>query len=42
MFASLDMPAASAQTRAQLGWYPNGPTLLDDLRNMDTAALAGR
>ncbi|QGZ66691.1 SDR family oxidoreductase [Paraburkholderia acidisoli] len=31
MFAGLDMPASSAQTQAQLGWRPGGPTLLDDL-----------
>lgn len=31
MFASLDMPASSAQTRARLGWRPTGPTLLADL-----------
>jgi len=42
MFASLDMPAASTQTRARLGWHPKGPTLLDDLRNMEPPAMAGR
>ncbi|RZF29052.1 SDR family oxidoreductase [Paraburkholderia sp. UYCP14C] len=31
MFAALDMPASSAQTRARLGWQPTGPTLLADL-----------
>jgi nucleoside-diphosphate-sugar epimerase len=31
MFAALDMPASSAQTRARLGWQPTGPTLLSDL-----------
>ena len=31
MFAALDMPASSAQTRARLGWRPTGPTLLSDL-----------
>lgn len=31
MFAGLDMPASSAQTQAQLGWRPSGPSLLDDL-----------
>jgi nucleoside-diphosphate-sugar epimerase len=31
MFAALDMPASSAQTRARLGWQPAGPTLLSDL-----------
>lgn len=31
IFAALDMPASSAQTRARLGWHPTGPTLLADL-----------
>ncbi|CAB3806571.1 SDR family oxidoreductase [Paraburkholderia fynbosensis] len=31
MFATLDMPASSAQTRARLGWQPEGPTLISDL-----------
>ncbi|HEY1609369.1 MAG TPA: SDR family oxidoreductase [Paraburkholderia sp.] len=31
MFAALDMPASSAQTRARLGWKPTGPTLIADL-----------
>jgi nucleoside-diphosphate-sugar epimerase len=30
-FASLDMPASSAQTQKQLGWTPSGPKLLADL-----------
>ncbi|MDR3643830.1 MAG: NAD-dependent dehydratase, partial [Clostridia bacterium] len=34
MFASLDMPASSAWTRAKLGWHPTGPDLLTDLGNM--------
>jgi nucleoside-diphosphate-sugar epimerase len=34
MFAGLDMPASSAQTRKQLGWNPTGPDLLTDLKNM--------
>jgi nucleoside-diphosphate-sugar epimerase len=34
MFASMDMPASSAQTRKQLGWNPTGPTLITDLENM--------
>lgn len=37
-FASMDMPASSAQTRARLGWAPTGPKLIDDLRNMDFAS----
>lgn len=35
MFAALDMPASSAQTRAKLGWEPTGPTLLDDLAQLE-------
>lgn len=31
MFFSMDSPASSAKTRAQLGWQPAGPTLIDDL-----------
>ncbi len=34
IFAGLDMPASSAQTREKLGWNPTGPTLLTDLGNM--------
>lgn len=34
IFAGLDMPASSAQTREKLGWNPTGPTLLTDLLNM--------
>ncbi len=34
MFAGLDMPASSAQTRKQLGWQPAGPSLIADLNNM--------
>jgi nucleoside-diphosphate-sugar epimerase len=34
MFASLDLPAASAITRAKLGWDPVGPRLVTDLENM--------
>jgi nucleoside-diphosphate-sugar epimerase len=34
IFAGLDMPASSAQTRKKLGWNPTGPTLLTDLGNM--------
>ena len=39
MFAGLDMPASSAQTRRKLGWEPTGPGLiadLDDLRLSDS------
>jgi nucleoside-diphosphate-sugar epimerase len=31
MFAGLDMPASSAQTRRRLGWEPTGPGLITDL-----------
>jgi nucleoside-diphosphate-sugar epimerase len=31
MFAKLDMPASSAQTRKKLGWEPSGPGLIADL-----------
>lgn len=34
-FAGWDALTSSAQTRAQLGWNPNGPTLLTDLANMN-------
>jgi nucleoside-diphosphate-sugar epimerase len=33
-FAGRDPLTSSAQTRAKLGWNPNGPSLLTDLRNM--------
>jgi nucleoside-diphosphate-sugar epimerase len=31
-FASADMPATCIRTRAELGWSPQGPSLMDDLR----------
>lgn len=34
-FASLDMPASSAQTRKALDWRPSGPGLIEDLNNMN-------
>lgn len=37
MFAALDMPASSAWTRQRLGWTPEGPGLIEDLRNMTYA-----
>ncbi len=37
-FVGLDGPASSAWTRAQLGWEPTGPGLIEDLRAMDYAA----
>jgi nucleoside-diphosphate-sugar epimerase len=40
MFASLDMPASSAQTREHLGWMPSGPGLIADLARMNYAAAS--
>jgi len=37
MFAGLDMPASSAQTRQKLGWQPTGPSLIDDLERLVVA-----
>jgi hypothetical protein len=34
MFAGLDMPASSAQTRERLKWRPTGPGLITDLEQM--------
>lgn len=34
MFAGLDAPASSAQTRRQLGWQPTGPGLIADLERL--------
>ncbi len=33
-FASRDLSASSVQTRTQLGWHPNGPTLMADLEKL--------
>jgi len=42
MFAGMDMPASSSQTRQRLGWKPTGPGLIADLDQMRHAeALAG-
>jgi nucleoside-diphosphate-sugar epimerase len=35
MFAGLDMPASSAQTRKKLGWEPTGPGLIADLERLE-------
>ena len=35
MFAGHDMPSSSAITQKKLGWKPEGPTLIEDLNNMD-------
>ena len=37
MFAGLDMPASSAQTRRKLGWEPTGPGLIADLESLRLA-----
>jgi nucleoside-diphosphate-sugar epimerase len=34
MFAKLDMPASSDQTRKKLGWQPTGPGLIADLEQL--------
>ncbi len=34
MFAGLDFPASSAQTRKQLDWHPTGPGLIADLEQV--------
>lgn len=34
MFAGLDLPASSAQTRERLHWHPTGPGLMADLEQM--------
>jgi nucleoside-diphosphate-sugar epimerase len=42
MFAGMDMPASSSQTRQRLGWQATGPGLIADLDQMHHAeALAG-
>lgn len=40
MFTSLDLTASSKLTRERLNWTPTGPGMLEDLRNMDYAAVA--
>jgi len=37
-FVGLDMLSSSEWTRKVLGWEPSGPSLLDDLRQMDYSA----
>jgi hypothetical protein len=34
MFAGLDLPASSGQTRERLQWRPSGPGLIADLEQM--------
>ncbi len=38
-FAGMDLPASSTLTRDRLGWKPEGPALIVDLRNMDYASV---
>lgn len=38
MFAAADIMASSTHTRQKLAWAPNGPSLLDDLRDLDYSA----
>ncbi|WP_112610768.1 SDR family oxidoreductase [Rhizobium sp. WW22] len=38
LFAGHDMPASSAKTRQTLGWEPKGPTLLQDLAELQVSA----
>jgi len=37
IFFGRDSPASSAKTRREMGWEPNGPGMLEDLRNMKYA-----
>jgi nucleoside-diphosphate-sugar epimerase len=37
MFAGLDLPASSKQTRERLGWEPSGPSLIADLERLQLA-----
>ena len=39
-FAEHNMPSSSAITRQKLGWKPTGPSLIEDLDNMDYSNLA--
>jgi nucleoside-diphosphate-sugar epimerase len=42
MFAGMDMPASSVQTRQRLGWRPTGPGLIADLeQKWQSEALVG-
>jgi nucleoside-diphosphate-sugar epimerase len=40
LFVAMDMPASSAWTRERLGWRPQGPGMLADLRAMDYGTAA--
>ncbi len=37
MFASSDLTVSSTITRKKLGWSPNGPGLISDLKNLTLA-----
>jgi nucleoside-diphosphate-sugar epimerase len=37
IFATLDMPASSEQTRKKLGWTPTGPGLISDLDQLQAS-----
>ncbi len=39
LFATMNLRASSEWTRQQLDWHPTGPSLLEDLQNMDYASL---
>lgn len=39
-FVGMDLAASSAWTRQALDWHPTGPSLLEDLRNMDYSRRA--
>ena len=41
-FAGIDMPASSEWTRDRLGWAPEGPGLIADLRRMDYGTAAAQ
>ncbi len=39
MFAAVNLTASSTWTRKKLGWEPTGPSLLEDLGNMNYASI---
>ena len=41
MFAAAEIVASSQQTRRKLGWLPTGPSLLQDLKDMDYSTRQG-
>ena len=42
LFAGMDLRASSALTRDRLGWAPEGPGLIEDLRDMDYGSVEAR